>query len=175
MSITPLWNVSGGSLFVRWVRPSRDRIEARNGEPTIYQLDVSITNDSPRRPVVIAGYRLLPPWNDEYISLLPDPHEAVPRASEYKTRSWAIGRPRDEVLNHRVNDKGKLAVGDNITGTLLFQGTQPIPQKLGAEVEVELQIYLADGKVFPAKCELKIDRGFEGRIVQPSGRDLLAG
>jgi hypothetical protein len=70
---------------------------------------------------------------------------------------------------------GKLAVGDNITGTLLFQGTQPIPDILGAEVEVELRVYLVDGKVFPAKCELKIDRGFEGRVVQPSGKELLAG
>jgi hypothetical protein len=61
-------------VLVRQVGTSiTDRVEARNDEPTIYQLDVSITNDSPGRPVVIAGYRLLPPWNDEYISLLPDP------------------------------------------------------------------------------------------------------
>lgn len=172
------WNVYNGiadrrrKVLVRQVGTSiTDRVESRCSEGTIFQFDVSITNDSPRRPVVIAGYRLVAPWKDEYITLVPDPAESVPHGTEYKIRSWAIGRPRDSVLNHRVNDKGKLAAGDNLTGTLIFRGVQPIPENLGREVEVEVHVILADGKVFPAKCELRTDR--EARPPEPLGQELL--
>lgn len=93
---------------------------ARDDQPTVFVLDVSILNDSPRRSIVIAGYELIPPWSDEYIRPF-----SVTEDSNY--HPWSEGPPfaRDIVLNHRVKGEGKLTPGDLLTGTLPSEALIP--------------------------------------------------
>jgi hypothetical protein len=141
---------------------------AREDEPTVFVIGVSIVNDSPRRSVVITGYELVPPWSDKYVR----PFQQVMGDSKY--HPWSVGPPfpREHVLNHRVKEEGKLASGDLLTGTLLFRGTQPIPVDMGTETEAGLRVHFAHGKIVSAKCRLGFE---ERRWVEPSGDDLLAG
>ena len=180
------WNVYNGvadrkrKVLVRQVGSSIENVALACGEflPVIYLIRVSITNDSPRRPVTIATFGLSLPWKDDDLDLLPDPAEAVGRGSEYVLPGSGLwGYSRDWILNHRVNDQGRLDVGANLCGGLLFRGVQPIPDDFyqGQQAGVVVTVYLQDGSRFSAMCELRIDKGFEARIVQPPGADLSVG
>ena len=79
-------------------------------------------------------------------------------------------------LNHRVDSQGKLGVGDNISGMLIFRGAEPIPHDLesGDDMAATLKVYLQDGKAFSTSCYLRIDAVDARRGDLPSGTDLLA-
>jgi hypothetical protein len=141
----------------------------------VYFVRVSITNDSPRRPAVIRGYELQPPWKDDELDLWPDPDDGIPSETEYVIKPPFLRYPRHMVLNHRVDNQGKLGVGDNISGMLIFRGAEPIPVDLesGAHVTATLKVYLQDGKSFSTPCYLRIDAVDSRRCALPSGTDLL--
>lgn len=178
------WNIYNAfaerrpKLVIRQIGDSiTDRAHTRPDGRVIYMLRVSITNESTRKPVVLAHFSLGLPWKDEQLDLLPDPKEIDD--SEYiipgsTNNLWKY--PREWILNHRINDQGKLGVGDNMSGALLFRGWEPIPQDLdhGSEIEVDLKVLLQDGRAFSSKCRMILDKGFEARFTQPSGEQLLA-
>jgi len=134
-----------------------------------------ISNESTRKPAVLAHFQLRLPWKDEYLDLLPDPDEVG--KSEYvipgsTNMLWRYSR--DMILNHRVDDEGKLDPGDVIEGALLFNGMEPIPVDVphGSTMEAELRIFLQSGRFFSSSVQMRVDRGREGEFVQPSGEDL---
>jgi hypothetical protein len=180
-----VWNVFNAlverrpKLVIRQTGDSiTDRAHTRPDGRVIYMLRVAITNESTKKPVVLANFQLLLPWNDEYLDLLPDPKEVD--KDEYiipGPTNTMLRYERDMILNHRVNAQGKLGPGDIMNGALLFNGMEPIPDDIphGSEIDVNLRVLLHHGRSFDTKCRMFIDKGFEGRFVQPSGEDLLAG
>src|SRR5437899_11144208 len=76
------WNVYNAiverrpKLVIRQTGDSvTDRAHTRPDGRVIYMLRVAISNESTKKPVVLANFHLLLPWNDEYLDLLPDPKE----------------------------------------------------------------------------------------------------
>jgi hypothetical protein len=152
-----------------------DRAHTQPDGRVVYMLRVAVANESTKKPVVLAHFRLRLPWNDEELDLLPDPKE-VDKAKYVipgSTNSmWSY--ERDMILNHRVYSQGKLAPGDIIEGALLFNGWEPIPSDLahGTEIEVELRVLLHHGRPISTKCRMIVDKGHP-RIEEPSGEELL--
>lgn len=94
---------------------------------TTFMIQVSVTNDSPKRTIVIADYRLEVPWKD---SLWPidDPKEI--EQTNYRIHDTFINYPREMGINHRRFEEGKLGPGDTIRGLFFVHGTAPIPADL---------------------------------------------
>jgi hypothetical protein len=162
-------------ILIRQLYDSRvDRIHALDNL-VFYMFEVRISNESPSRPITVAGYRLSPPWRDDDLHLMPDPADGRGPHDQYVLSEPCWKYPRDSFLNHKLDDKGKLGPGDVIKGSLLFRGAAPIPDDLkhGEEVEVALTVYLQDGRSFSQKCLLRVDRGLEGYVQVPRGADLL--
>jgi len=139
-----------------------------------YQIRVSITNDSPRRPVIIRRYELCPPWKDDGLDLLDDPDDGIPSSTEYVIQPPFLRYPRELILNHRVNSQGELAVGGTISGMLIFRGVEPIPADLvhGSPVPVTVKVFLQDERCYSETCLLRVDK-IEATRLPPSGTDLL--
>jgi hypothetical protein len=162
-------------ILIRQPYDSRvDRVHAIDGL-VFYIFEVLISNESPSRPVTVAGYRLAPPWRDDDLRLMPDPADGRGNSDHYVLSEPCWKYPRNTLLNHRLDEKGKLGPGDVMKGSLLFRGAAPIPDDLkhGEEVEVGLTVYLQDGRTFPKRCLLRVDRGSGGRMEFPRGADLL--
>jgi hypothetical protein len=106
------------------------------------------------------------------LDLLPDPAQAALPSSEYVISAPFYKYPRDWILNHRVDSQDKLGLGDNISGMLIFGGVEPIPADLchGSLVEVGLNVVLQGGQSFATTCLMTVDKGFEGRVIQPPGQ-----
>jgi hypothetical protein len=175
------WNVYSAredrkrKVLVRQVGGDENVAQACGPYKVIYLVRVSITNESPRRPVTIASYGLSLPWKDDDLEPLPDPAE-LERGSEYVLDGlWAYERKM--ILNHRVNNQGRLDVAENLEGGLVFKGHEPIPDDVihGHRVDVKVTVYLQDGTSFSSDCKLRVDTGFERRVIWPEGIDLLAG
>ncbi len=92
---------------------------------TLFMLEVSITNDSPKRTIVISHYELELPWNDPDVSPLRDPADT--EETRYRFYDTLIEYPRDMVMNHRCLELGKLNPGDTIRGLFMARGRAPIP------------------------------------------------
>jgi hypothetical protein len=181
------WNVYDAlaerrpKVVVRQIGDSiTDRAHTRPDGRVIFMLRVAISNESTRKPVVLAHFQLLLPWKDEYLDLLPDPQ--ILDRSEYVIPGSANSMwqyPRDMILNHRVYSQGKLAPGDILEGALLFNGMEPIPADLpnGEEIEVKVKVLLHHGASIIANCRMVIDKEcLRWRDSgQPSGQDLLFG
>lgn len=174
------WADRKRKVLVRQVGTSVENVAMACGQylPVIYLVRVSITNDSPRRPVTIAGYWLQLPWRDDYLDPMEDPAELVKGGDKYVLPGSGLwSYPREMILNHRTRSQGRLDVGENLCGGLLFRGIEPIPEDFsqGQEAEVRVTVVLEGGQRFSAECYLRIDKGFEARVLMPSGADLLVG
>jgi hypothetical protein len=119
-------------LSIRQVGTSvTDTVRPFGGERTAIMVELVITNDSPHATVVIAYFDLKLPWNEPELEPLPDPWDAWPRSEAYSVPGFATFEiPRDNVLNHRRYQYGKLAPGESIRGFFLATGVNSIPDDL---------------------------------------------
>jgi len=121
---------------------------------TLFMLDVSVTNDSPKRTIVISHYDLELPWNDPDVRPLSDPAET--EQTLYRFSDTLIEYPRDIVVNHRRLDLGKLNAGDTIKGLFMARGRAPIPRDLytGEWIPVNFVVVDTEGKRYVEKMGL---------------------
>jgi hypothetical protein len=95
---------------------------------TTFIIQVSVTNHSPTRTIVIADYRLEVPWKEDDWKPVHDPKEI--EQTNYRIYDTFIDYPRDMGINHWCFEEGKLGPGDTIRGLFLAHGTAPIPTEL---------------------------------------------
>ena len=95
---------------------------------TAFMIQVSVTNNSPKRTIVIADYWLEVPWKEDDWKLIHDPKEIEQKS--YRVYDTFIDYPRDMGINHRRFEEGKLEPGDTIRGLFFAHGTAPIPVDL---------------------------------------------
>jgi len=121
---------------------------------TLFMLEVSITNDSPKRTIVISHYELEFPWNDPDFSPLRDP--ADNEEPRYHFHDTLIEYPRDMVMNHRRLELGKLNPGDTIKGLFMARGRASIPHDLyqGEWIPVTFIVVDTEGKCYAKKMGL---------------------
>jgi hypothetical protein len=107
-------------------------ITSQEGSRTSYSVEVAITNDSPQAPIVIAWYDIELPWNEASLDPLPDPKDSDKPLDfySYTTPAFSIQLDRENVLNHRRYQSGKLAPGEGFRGYFLAKGDMPIPNDL---------------------------------------------
>jgi hypothetical protein len=118
-------------LSIRQVGDTRlDKIIQINEHQVAYCVEMVITNDSPNASIVIAYYNLQLPWKEPGLEPLSDPMEAVIPCDLYEAPGIHIKLHRDQVLNHRRYQLGKLAPGDAFRGHFLAIGHNPIPSDL---------------------------------------------
>ena len=119
-----------------------NQVYATELDMTGYRAEVTIINDS-AFPVVLRGFDLKPPWNDEDLRFLPDPRDTRRPKDYYEMSMMALRWPIDEVINHRRFTNGKMEPGDVIEGFMLAVGTTPIPSfyKHGDEIEMKFSVY----------------------------------
>ncbi len=137
--------------------------------PTVYVLSVAIANESRRRAVVIANFRLRPIWSRASPEAIDDPSESDGSASEYIVPATSLKYPRDMVLNHKLNADGELPVGKSMSGILIFKGYEPLPINImhGTYVWAHLDVQLHDGSSFSERCWFRVDRGVDGVVWPP--------
>jgi len=117
-------------------------VYATEHDTTGYRAEVKIINDS-NFPVVLRGFDLQPPWNDEDFRFLPDPREGRHSRDYYEMPLIQLKWPMAEVINHRKFTNGKMEPGDVIEGFILAIGSTPIPSfyKQGSEIEMKFSVY----------------------------------
>lgn len=82
------------------------------------------------RIILPMEYRLEIPWHEWQFRWLEKPWMKVPRESDYMFPSHGLcGHDPEDVLNHRLGNKGKLLPGDDLDGLLLGVGQTPIPEQ----------------------------------------------
>jgi hypothetical protein len=135
------------SITQEWSSSTSNRLTEVRETLTTFELEVVITNDSPKANIVIAGFRVVPPWNDPEIKTLPDPNEIVPPAKVYRVEYSFIDYGRDRSINHRTYQNGKLVLGDSIRGVFLARGTATLPLDLGSgQLDVIFEVTDTKGK-----------------------------
>lgn len=107
-----------------------DAIVSSEGLRTFYSLEVAITDDSPQASIVIAWYEIELPWNEPNFDPLPDPTDLDSSKSFYTVPVPIQQIDRDQVLNHRRYQSGKLAPGEVLRGYFPAKGDMPIPSNL---------------------------------------------
>ncbi len=106
-----------------------DRVTSVHGVYTTFCIEVAITNDSPRANIVVAYYDLQLPWKEDELDPLYDPQDLYPPSDFYQIPE-SIKIPRDNVLNHRRYQNGRLAPGEAFRGFFLAKGHNLVPQDL---------------------------------------------
>ena len=126
---------------------------------TAYIFGVAITNNSPKTLIVIHGFDLKPPWRETELDWLEDPGKSVPGSGGYRYPGTELRFPRQDVLNQRRYDQGKLGPGDTIRGLLLGRGTGAIPQRMphGSIQRMPFTVIDSAGKRHSAPVRLRID------------------
>jgi hypothetical protein len=118
-------------LFIRQVGDQySDRIESAPDARTSYSVEVAITNDSAQAAIVIAYYDIEVPWNEPNLDPLMDPRSTDPPKEFYTIHCFNMQVSREDVLNHRRFQNGKLMPGDTFRGYFLAKGDNPIPDDL---------------------------------------------
>lgn len=107
-----------------------DRIESAPGARTSYSVEVAITNDSAQAAIVVAYYDIELPWNEPNLDPLMDTRSTDPPMEFYTIHSINMQVSREEVLNHRRFQNGKLMPGDTFRGYFLAKRDNPIPDDL---------------------------------------------
>jgi|ERR1700686_1452047 len=135
-----------------------DRVYATDQVLTAYRAQVKIINDSPF-PVVVRGFDLQLPWNDEDFRFLSDPREARRPQDYYEMPMTGLKLPVEEVINHRTFTNGKMGSGDVIEGFILAVGTTRIPScyEHGQEIEMKFSVYDQRGKPHPMRLTFFVD------------------
>ena len=129
-SVLSFWQQNRRKLSIRQVGSSITDKVTRRETVTTFRVEVVITNDSPHATIVIAYYNLQLPWNESELIPLLDPRELVPPDDFYTEYPPGIKTHRDNVLNHRRYQFGKLAPGDAFRGFFIATGSEPIPRDL---------------------------------------------
>ncbi len=127
--------------------------------PTVYLIDLSITNKS-KRILRLEAFRLEVSWSDSQIQWLRHPLDDV--LKEYG-RVFPIFRNVVQpcyVLNDRFGRKDKLYPGDCISGFLVGEGESPIPSwyRNREDVPVRLTVYAAHDVRYQVPMTLRIQR-----------------
>jgi hypothetical protein len=134
-----------------------DRVYATDQFITAYRAEVKIINDS-AFPVVVRGFDLQLPWNDEDFRFLPDPREARhPR--DYYEMPTGLRLPLEEVINHRKFTNGKMDPGDIMEGFILAVGTSRIPScyRHSQAIEMKFSVYDQRGKPHSVRLTFFVD------------------
>lgn len=95
---------------------------------TIFMIEVSLTNNSPKRTIVIKDYWLEPPWREDRWWPIHDPKEIEEK--NYRIYDTFIDYPREMAINYRRFEEGKIGPGDTIRGLFFAHGSAPIPVDL---------------------------------------------
>lgn len=108
---------------------------------------------------MIAYYDIELPWNEPNFDPLMDPKSLDPPTEHYTIHSVNMQVPREEVLNHRRYQNGRLAPGEAFRGYFLAKGDNPIPDDLkqgGGERWIEAKFVVQDtmGRQFRAPIYL---------------------
>jgi hypothetical protein len=134
------------------------KIVRKDGFNTAYCVEIIIINESPHANIVIDYYDLKLPWNEPELRPLPDPIDASPPSNSYQTPGL-ITFERDEVLNHRRYQHGKLEPGDAFRGYFLATGSKPVPTDLitktrGDHIKAEFIVQDTIGKKYKTQIAL---------------------
>jgi hypothetical protein len=107
---------------------------------TGYALDVMISNPS-SKPQTICEIVPTPPWADPDFTWLEDPKELTPNRNDY-VFPGNFSYPREEVLNHRICEGGRVPARGLLRGLLLGWSKHPIPERYrhGSTVSVKLEM-----------------------------------
>lgn len=135
-----------------------NQVYATELDMTGYRAEVKIINDS-TFPVVLRGFDLERPWNDEDFRFLPDPRDTRRPQDYYEMPTTTLRWPMDDVINHRTFKNGKMEPGDVIDGFILAVGTTPIPPfyKHGDEIEMKFSVYDQRGKPHSIRLTFWVD------------------
>jgi hypothetical protein len=138
---------------------------------TCYRAEVKIINIS-TFPVVLRGFDLQVPWNDQDFRFLHDPREAAHPREYYEMPMMTLHFPVGGVINHRTFNSGKMTPGDVIEGFILAVGTTAIPRlyKHGDEIEMKLSVYDQRGKPHSIQLTFWVDI-YARRFMNP-GKEL---
>jgi hypothetical protein len=109
---------------------------------TIFMIEVSVTNNSPKRNIVIADYWLEVPWKEDGWWPVYDSKENEEK--NYRVYNTFIDYPRDMAINHRRFEEGKLSPGDTIRGLFFAHGTASIPTDLYRDEWIRAQFIVID-------------------------------
>jgi hypothetical protein len=137
-----------------------DRIDSPGNGRTAYSVEVAITNDSPQAAIVIAYYDIQLPWNEPNLDPHMDPQTQEPPQEFYSVGgSYNIQISRDEVLNHRRFQSGRLGPGEAFRGYFLAKGDNPIPEDIRSKdrdrwVEAKFVVQDTTGKEYRTKIHL---------------------
>jgi hypothetical protein len=118
---------------------------------------VSVINNSLRTPVIIFGFRLDLPWQEDQFHWLSDPLESGEADGMYAFENVKL-HPRNAVLNHRVYGEGRLAPGEVIEGWLLGQAYSPIPESYrnGETFTMKFSVIDQDLKFHSVDCRFMV-------------------
>ena len=135
-----------------------NQVYATELDMTGYRAEVKIINDS-GFPVVLRGFDLELPWNDEDFRFLPDPRDTRRQQDYYEMPMTTLRWPMDDVINHRTFKNGKMEPGDVIEGFILAIGTTPIPTfyQHGDEIEMKFSVYDQRGKPHSIRLTFRVD------------------
>ena len=109
---------------------------------TTFMIQVAVTNDSPKRTIVIADYWLEVPWKEDGWWPIGDPKEMD--QTHYVVYDTFINYPREMGINHRRFEEGRLGPGDTIRGLFFAHGTASIPADLYEHEWIESQFIVTD-------------------------------
>lgn len=145
---------------------------------TGYTLNLEILNHL-GRAIYIRGFELDLPWRDDLFHWLPDPRERDEEHELYRFAGERLEFPREIVINHNVNRINKFSDGSLLSGLVLGEGPDGIPDcyKHGEELHAKFSVIdELDGK-HAADVVLYIDRGAKLRPKPPKkpGRTLFDG
>jgi hypothetical protein len=129
--VLAFWRQNRRKLSIRQVGSSiTDRVTNFGDLQTLFSIEVAITNESPTANIVIAYYDLELPWKETELEPFFDPAELDHPTTHYNKPGTSIQIPRENVLNHRRYQNGKLTPGDSLRGFFLAKGASLIPPDL---------------------------------------------
>jgi hypothetical protein len=108
----------------------KDSIAYSEQARTSYSIEVATTNDSPQTPIVIAWYSIELPWNEPDLEPVPDPKDTNDPKEFYIAPGKGVILHRDNVLNHRRYQNGRLGPGEAFRGFFLATGESSISSDL---------------------------------------------
>jgi hypothetical protein len=133
---------------------------------TGYMLSVAICNDS-NCDISLHDLRLKIPWSEPQFHWLEDPLHKVPREFVYSfPEGGPMGFDRDVVLNHRIDQQGKLYPGDCLEGLLLGVGQEraPVEYRDRQRVQTRLSVFDERGNRYDLHLNLLMSRGQQPRL-----------
>ncbi len=149
----------------------------RRGNFTYYQIGLVILNTSSRSTVVICGYDLELPWQDEFFDWLGNPEDPPPPEYQLSAKDPMFSYPADSVINHRLYERGTLTqTAPVVRGHLIGMGPVDIPASYsnGSFLEVPLFVRDQKGRRHKTKVKLNVSRQSSRSVERADGEQSLS-